>query len=551
MPLDDRSRRHLTESIARLPKEATFPVLVEGEILHFPISRRHALVGTIHTWGDGKRYRKDADGWSLVPEPTHAGPTASETPKTHMVFDRATGISHSYHPDELSASKEALALNTYHKDRAFGVKAIHTQEPHREPEQKAAPAQPTIQHQQSGDGAPKAPAPNVSSKADTSYGKWDAMNLVKQTEFEHGLKPGDEAHIRWTAGSFGHYGARAKVTKVNDGSLRAELMHDVVGYGLHNHEKKVLYPKGHVISVPKRTNMKPRFGMRFGPPATKWSAINGVFPVGNDTPKAQEGPTQHKMPDANAHPAVQTAAGADQASPKVTHATYGGEPVEIHQGKRPEGHDDFHHTHGVYRSDPSTHIVNLPSQAAAEGYVRRLHRAGAAKHHVVAYHPPTEAELAAKKAKDSERMRELSTAIPDRPTHPDDHHIDSPEKLPVTIPPKPEHVSDEMHKAVSEFAHKVRNDQYLNLKGQGYLNKVHVPGHSVSVKYGRTYANVDVGGSGKFMVALKKPEGRMSGREPGDISSIQAYGVPNHRYHLGNVLAKTRYADPNQPKPHG
>ena len=64
------------------------------------------------------------------------------------------------------------------------------------------------------------------------------------------LKVGDDVMLYWTAGSFGHYKARAKLVRVNPKSVAGKLEEDVMdGSGLRPGE--VAYPIGHVIVVPK------------------------------------------------------------------------------------------------------------------------------------------------------------------------------------------------------------------------------------------------------------------------------------------------------------
>jgi hypothetical protein len=104
-----------------------------------------------------------------------------------------------------------------------------------------------------------------------------------------------------------------------------------------------------------------------------------------------------------------------------------------------------------------------------------------------------------------------------------------------------------MHDAISAFAHQVSAYHAKNLVQAGYVSKVHVPSHTPKVKYKKTYAYVDVGGSGKYMIPLAKPQGRMSHAEVGDIHGLDsAYGVPHPGKRFGNVLKGT-----GKPIPHG
>ena len=92
--------------------------------------------------------------------------------------------------------------------------------------------------------------------------------LVAHGKWEKDLKADDEAEIRWTA-NHNHYVARGRVTKNNEGSARARLMHATGDY-----------PIGHEITVPKMTSALS------APMNTKWAQSNGIFPVTAKTPQS-------------------------------------------------------------------------------------------------------------------------------------------------------------------------------------------------------------------------------------------------------------------------
>ena len=76
------------------------------------------------------------------------------------------------------------------------------------------------------------------------------------------LKAGDEVILRWSAGSFGHYEAKAKLVRVNPKSVAGKLVDFVKGeYGG--------YPIGFVITVP-RSIMDRKFSFD----------LNSPWPVG-------------------------------------------------------------------------------------------------------------------------------------------------------------------------------------------------------------------------------------------------------------------------------
>lgn len=91
--------------------------------------------------------------------------------------------------------------------------------------------------------------------------------MKEHIKFEESLKVGDVVELRWT-NSYRYYTAKARLTKVNQASVRGELLDEILvsRYG----EPYLAYNKGRVISVPRFTLTTISGG---------WSANNGVFPV--------------------------------------------------------------------------------------------------------------------------------------------------------------------------------------------------------------------------------------------------------------------------------
>ena len=93
------------------------------------------------------------------------------------------------------------------------------------------------------------------------------FDIVAQMRFEEHLKPGNKVRVYWTAGSFGHYEAKATVKKLNRSSITVtidEPVPDRSGLGSTG------YPKGHKINVPRAMADMGR---------NKWSmGMNAVHP---------------------------------------------------------------------------------------------------------------------------------------------------------------------------------------------------------------------------------------------------------------------------------
>ena len=77
---------------------------------------------------------------------------------------------------------------------------------------------------------------------------------------------------------------------------------------------------------------------------------------------------------------------------------------------------------------------------------------------------------------------------------------------------------------IQEFAARLEAEQRAGLIARGYDPAIHR--HAVRLKVGRKYCNVDVGGSGKYMVE----------NATGQIFGIKGYGVI-HRGHAFGTLA--------------
>jgi hypothetical protein len=89
------------------------------------------------------------------------------------------------------------------------------------------------------------------------------FDLRAQWAFEQGLKVGDIVEVRWT--NSGRYlSGKAKVTKLNAASLRAELLEEVrADFGT--------WPAGQSLTAPLVSGSIGAL--------SRWSANNGVFPV--------------------------------------------------------------------------------------------------------------------------------------------------------------------------------------------------------------------------------------------------------------------------------
>jgi hypothetical protein len=82
--------------------------------------------------------------------------------------------------------------------------------------------------------------------------KANTMSFEEYWEWLDNLKAGDEVVLRWTAGSFGHYKAKAKLVRVNPKSVVGELTEEVRGPNiLDPSEEIVQYSKGSKITLPR------------------------------------------------------------------------------------------------------------------------------------------------------------------------------------------------------------------------------------------------------------------------------------------------------------
>lgn len=88
--------------------------------------------------------------------------------------------------------------------------------------------------------------------------------LNQVCKFEMALTPSQEVTARWTAGSFGHYSAKATVKRVNRASVRVTLTEAVTNAGT------IVYPVGHEIVCP----------LLNGSGLDRWTHFNRVEPVG-------------------------------------------------------------------------------------------------------------------------------------------------------------------------------------------------------------------------------------------------------------------------------
>lgn len=648
---------------AKIAVPVTFPVMVEGNVLHFPIAKRQAPVGTIHQWGDGHKYRKTPVGWEMVHD------TGGNDPG-HPTTDKPA-------PEKVPAPAPA-----------------HVVIP--------APATP-----------PPAPAP--APAAPTKPEAEPVFGLVNHGKFEMALKPGDEAEARWT-NNHTHYRGRVRITKANDGSVRGTLMHHIKDYGLGGHHvgREVTVPKmwgtrkmnsawshangifpvsaktpeadagamaaheaqvrangtaadyklgdeitlHHPVSDKRWTSWRggaerhtvvrvDKANNRLGLKAITPGAYSGSvdltdFPhrvekhvaSATDAARVEVKPEPHvagNVPAGTTHvtvhsgtglvhghhkseqaareagakfndyrgnylsgnrvhvqPAVQDAPKhepAPQVAPGVAALRPGAEvaqPVPLEQlppGHLKSGKSEYppdverlnsfekepvtvkgqhirrpamasiFHTHAAVDSATgevlSTHGGSLGGEVGAAGQARgRMRDTPGRRVHVAPLLQPTEA--------DHEAVAAATRAIADKSAS--DHKawlatpegqaeanwIKGPEQLKPEVEPKPKSVDQGFHDAVVKFAHAVSAERAEHALSNGYIGKVHVRGYTPKVKYGRNYAYVDVGGSGKYMIPHKTPGGKLSHIPVGEVLGIDsAYGVPHPGKRHGNVLADT------------
>ena len=212
----------------------------------------------------------------------------------------------------------------------------------------------------------------------------------------------------------------------------------------------------------------------------------------------------------------------------------------------------LHHTHAAFDSAGrviKSHFTGEEGHAenkairSARAYIKDT--GGTA--HVAQFYAPTEAELTAhddaRKAAQAADAHIRHKAWMDTVAKGEGPGwLKSAEQLPLHVDPKPAWLPQEHHDAIVRFAQTMRDRRFAAMVKDGMTAKHHAHRDHIDVKYGRTYANVDRAGSGKHMIALKKPNGSMSHLEPGDVVGIKGYGVPHPGYRSGNVLNGT--ADP-------
>ena len=82
-----------------------------------------------------------------------------------------------------------------------------------------------------------------------------------------------------------------------------------------------------------------------------------------------------------------------------------------------------------------------------------------------------------------------------------------------------------MKEKIEALAARLQADTQARFIKDGYTLAVHLPNTLSKVKYGRKYANVDIGGSGKYMIEL----------DTGRIFGIKAYGVIHRGHQYGTL----------------
>lgn len=108
------------------------------------------------------------------------------------------------------------------------------------------------------------------------------------------------------------------------------------------------------------------------------------------------------------------------------------------------------------------------------------------------------------------------------------------------------YVDKDLQSGIKSFASKFKEAIAKYHKQSGYDGEVFDQDKKVNIKYKNKWANIDHGkGSGRFMVALDDIVDRNGNpvASKGDVREIKAYGVPNHRWKLGNVLTGTYKAN--------
>jgi hypothetical protein len=83
--------------------------------------------------------------------------------------------------------------------------------------------------------------------------------FMERLNFDRALEVGQEVEARWTW-SNGYYSAKARIAKINNKSVRVELLEDVASV----YTRDVAWPKGRELRIPRLA-------------AGEWSVNNGVF----------------------------------------------------------------------------------------------------------------------------------------------------------------------------------------------------------------------------------------------------------------------------------
>lgn len=130
-----------------------------------------------------------------------------------------------------------------------------------------------------------------------------------------------------------------------------------------------------------------------------------------------------------------------------------------------------------------------------------------------------------------------------RPITHEDHYLRSIEDIPMSIEAKPDHVSQEMHDAIVDFAHHHRAERAAHWAGGGMRGSYHFSKDperaDVRVHYKRGNAYVDHGGSGKYMIPIAPGKGKAAAFPVGTVRHIAGYGQAHAFYTAGNVLDGT------------
>lgn len=440
---------------AKIAVPVTFPVVVEGNVLHFPIAKRQAPVGTVHQWGDGHKYRKTPTGWEMVHD---------------------TGGSDPGHPT--------------------------TDKPAPEKAPAPAPAHVVVP-------APATPPPP----------KEDEVPVHAGAAFRPPGLPADRTHAVITTSTgipAGYHGSEAEAKKA------ARLSMNYHRHPVYAQHVQALAP---VQDAPKHE------------PAPQ-VAPDVAGPLAVPVPLDKLPPGHLKM-------------GKSEYPPDVVRLnTFGEEPVTV-KGQaiqRPSTAPIFH-THAAVDSGTgeilSTHGGSVGGEVGAAGQARgHMRRTPGRRVHVAPLLQPTEADHAAVDARQKAAQAQMASDHAKWAASPEGkaaaNYIKGPEQLKPEVDQKPKLVSQGFHDAVVKFAHDVAAERAEHALSNGYTNQAHARSYTPHVKYGRNYAYVDVGSSGKYMIPHKVPGGRLSHIPVGEVLGLDsAYGVPHPGKRSGNVLAGT------------